>query len=465
MIFSLTFPYYGSSKKVRNRDASLASGAKLLKVKQEVGAKMRKGKRQPREAIATRVSKRKKKSDSSGSSPHSPLLKNQGVVNLMVQALGQRSLACLFSSSDDDWRKKYFTLKLILDGSLDRNLRVTWTNPSDPRSSLPSSRALYEVAASPLYTGSLHHFSNKCSQIPGYLAPLSKIPFLLRTLRLYRSQAGASARELKSLSQAARNQGGSFLISMKEVLGDGGSKPVVETTPTEVVAQDAAPLLRSGGTVGWSFTHSRLGDPGRLLGPSCDNEALKAWDVPFQLEDLTNEMSISILLVWLAGAVKGLQVENARVLPQCCRSGELGSKAMLSKERSRVKSFDISGRTRKLKSSWLSREGKKEVARSLRQDPGYAEQQDQSVEEVQPIGGLITKRQLRVEKAQVSTSRSASFLFPDLGEFRYFEINMFNPSFWEYGSNLGLMAPDLAPVEAAIGGDGNVVDEGVLRCW
>ena len=29
------------------------------------------------------------------------------------------------------------------------------------------------------------------------------------------------------------------------------------------------------------------------------------------------------------------------------------------------------------------------------------------------------------------------------------------------GSNLGLMAPDLAPVEAAIGGDGNVVDEGV----
>ena len=216
-----------------------ASGAKLLKVKQEVGAKMRKGKKTAREAIATRVSKRKKKDDSSGSSPHSPsLLKNQDVVNLMVQALGQKELgrACnsdetpetapegwfcchekyiskshfrfplltllldlldhyqlalsqlcpsvirvindfitrskeegvsvgltelmsllslkesaskeggtgtyylpsrpnhvifRFSSSDDDWRKKYFYVKV--DPStvpVGRNLRVTWTNPS-----------------------------------------------------------------------------------------------------------------------------------------------------------------------------------------------------------------------------------------------------------------------------------------------------------------------------------------------
>lgn len=216
-----------------------ASGAKLLKVKQEIGAKMRKGKKTAREAIATRVSKRKKKDDSSGSSPHSPsLLKNQDVVNLMVQALGQKELgrACnsdetpetapegwfcchekyiskshlrfplptllldlldhyqlalsqlcpsvirvingfitrskeegvsvgltelmslfslkesaskeggtgtyylpsrpnhvifRFSSSDDDWRKKYFYVKV--DPStvpVGRNLRVTWTNPS-----------------------------------------------------------------------------------------------------------------------------------------------------------------------------------------------------------------------------------------------------------------------------------------------------------------------------------------------
>ncbi|KAL0657300.1 hypothetical protein Bca4012_077885 [Brassica carinata] len=78
-----------------------ASGAKLLKVKQEVGAKMRKGKKTAREAIATRVSKRKKKDDSSGSSPHSPsLLKNQDVVNLMVQALGQKELGHACNSDE-----------------------------------------------------------------------------------------------------------------------------------------------------------------------------------------------------------------------------------------------------------------------------------------------------------------------------------------------------------------------------
>lgn len=222
------------------------------------------------------------------------------------------------------------------------------------------------------------------SQIP--TTPLSKIPFLLRTLRVSscsnlfndfialkflnlrisivpvsagdsvvsistgasasgteKSQPGdmtlrPSFRSRGNPSKAAsasrgsdRNQGGSFLISMKEVLDDGGSKPVVETTPTEVVAQDAAPLpevqvpeadyqapkgtseiepsrhkrpridqggasIRSsssssrGGTVGWSFTHSK---PGSILDDSWGLAAimrhLKSVGCPLPaLKDLTN---------------------------------------------------------------------------------------------------------------------------------------------------------------------------------
>lgn len=74
------------------------SGVQLLKVKQEVGEKMKREKKKAKETIATRVSKRAKKKDSSGGSassgPHSPsMLQGQEVVNLMVQACAPRELA------------------------------------------------------------------------------------------------------------------------------------------------------------------------------------------------------------------------------------------------------------------------------------------------------------------------------------------------------------------------------------
>lgn len=88
----------------------------------------------------------------------------------------------------------------------------------------------------------------------------------------------------------------------------------------------------------------------------------------------------------------------------------------------------------------------------------------QSVEEeYNQLVALLPEATTAYEKAQVSDFSVSKLPLPQISESSgTFEINMFNPSFsGEYGSNLGLMAPDLAPVEAAIGGDGNVVDEGV----
>ncbi|XP_048613498.1 meiosis-specific protein ASY2-like [Brassica napus] len=707
-----------------------ASGAKLLKVKQEVGAKMRKGKKTAREAIATRVSKRKKKDDSSGSSPHSPsLLKNQDVVNLMVQALGQKELgrACnsdetpetapegwfcchekyiskshlrfplptllldlldhyqlalsqlcpsvirvingfitrskeegvsvgltelmslfslkesaskeggtgtyylpsrpnhvifRFSSSDDDWRKKYFYVKV--DPStvpVGRNLRVTWTNPSEiedpPKLSTKLTRALYRKLQQSPY-----------SQIP--TTPLSKIPFLLRTLRVSscpnlfndfialkflnlrisivpvsagdsvvsistgasasgteKSQPGdmtlrPSFRSRGNPSKAAsasrgsdRNQGGSFLISMKEVLDDGGSKPVVETTPTEVVAQDAAPLpevqvpeadyqapkgtsevepsrhkrprtdqggapTRSsssssrGGTVGWSFTHSK---PGSILDDSWGLAAimrhLKSVGCPLPaLKDLTNRdeyLDIAHCMGQLAGAVNRAQLRFENALCAAPNAGELAevtemvkaAKADLDQARVRIseleaevtrlgskadaqqgeiesQKLDIQVKSRRINDLEAARkiaehqvreliassqdsqknkeaevklavrEGKKEVAEAYGKilvcvKEKFARKKDevnalvyaqelqanadllkdmlnnkiQSVEEeYNQLVALLPEATTAYEKAQVSDFSVSKLPLPQISE-------------------------SSAPVEAAIGGDGNVVDEGV----
>ncbi|XP_056862253.1 uncharacterized protein At3g60930, chloroplastic-like [Raphanus sativus] len=81
------------------------SGKRLMKVKQEIGENMKRDKKEAKDSIAGRVSKRVKKKDGSGGStslgPHSPsLLKSQEVVNLMVQAHGQKELARVCSSDE-----------------------------------------------------------------------------------------------------------------------------------------------------------------------------------------------------------------------------------------------------------------------------------------------------------------------------------------------------------------------------
>ncbi|XP_056855074.1 uncharacterized protein At3g60930, chloroplastic-like [Raphanus sativus] len=74
-----------------------ASGARLMKVKQEAGEKMKKDakKKKAKDSIGARVKRMKKKDGKSTSSgPHSPsLLKSQDVVNLVVQAHGKSNLA------------------------------------------------------------------------------------------------------------------------------------------------------------------------------------------------------------------------------------------------------------------------------------------------------------------------------------------------------------------------------------
>ncbi|KAJ4901576.1 hypothetical protein Rs2_15527 [Raphanus sativus] len=82
-----------------------ASGKRLMKVKQEIGEKMKRDKKEVKDSIAGRVSKRVKKKEVSGGSttlsPHSPsLLKIQEVVNLMVQAHGQKELAKVCSPDE-----------------------------------------------------------------------------------------------------------------------------------------------------------------------------------------------------------------------------------------------------------------------------------------------------------------------------------------------------------------------------
>uniref|UniRef100_A0A0D3BKW3 thioglucosidase n=1 Tax=Brassica oleracea var. oleracea TaxID=109376 RepID=A0A0D3BKW3_BRAOL len=92
----------------------------------------------------------------------------------------------------------------------------------------------------------------------------------------------------------------------------------------------------------------------------------------------------------------------------------------------------------------------------------------QSVEEeYNQLVALLPEATTAYEKAQVSDFSVSKLPLPQISESSgTFEINMFNPSFsGEYGSNLGLMAPDLAPVEAASGGvnAGAVLARGVWK--
>ncbi|XP_056850762.1 uncharacterized protein At3g60930, chloroplastic-like [Raphanus sativus] len=414
-----------------------ASGKRLMKVKQEIGEKMKRDKKEVKDSIAGRVSKRVKKKEVSGGSttlsPHSPsLLKIQEVTNLMVQAHGQKELAkvcspdetpetapegwfCIHekyiskshlrfplpdllldlldhyqlalsqlcpsvirvingfitrakeegvvvgltelmslytikessskdggsgtyylpcrprlglfksSGSDDDWRKKYFYVKI--DPStvpLGRTLSVVWSDISDiedpPKLTDKLSRALFGNCIRVPILGRLSLFP-VLDQLGSRIdtTPVSEGPFVVdlstgaSTSETEKTQAPKMRPSFRSRNKPAaaasasrgsdKTQGGAFLSSLKEVLDDGTSVPAKDVNPVEPRAQDVVPRpevptveanpqaardplevepprnkrsrtdlgdrpTRSsssssrGGAVGWNFSHSK---PGSIL--------------------------------------------------------------------------------------------------------------------------------------------------------------------------------------------------------
>ncbi|KAL0687141.1 hypothetical protein Bca4012_086818 [Brassica carinata] len=649
------------------------SGVQLLKVKQEVGEKMKREKKKAKETIATRVSKRAKKKDSSGGSassgPHSPsMLQGQEVVNLMVQACAPRELAgackpdetpetapegwfcmhekyiskchlrfplpallldlldhyqlalsqlcpsviravngfltrsreqgvavglcelmslfsikesaskeggsgtyylpgrpglCIFkfTGSDDDWRKKYFYVKIdsstVPEG---RTLRVKWFDPSDiedpPKLPGKLTRALYrKLQQTPCTWGTYTASRVGAARFPSLYGVTFDNPVAVTELEgnsvvsisteastseTEKTQAmplQPSFRSRGNPSKAAsasrgsdKNQGGSFLISMKEVLDDGGSKPVVETTPTEVVAQDAAPLPEV--QVPEADYKAPKGtsevEPSRHKRPRTDLAgAVNRAQLRFEnaLYDAPNAGELAEVTEMVKAAKADLDQARVRISELEAEVTRLGSKADAQQGEIKSQKLDIQVKSRRINDLEAARkiaehqvreliassqdsqknkeaevklavrEGKKEVAEAYgkilvcvkekftrKKDEVsalvYAQELQanadllkdmlnnkiQSVEEeYNQLVALLPEATTAYEKAQVSDFSVSKLPLPQISDSSgTFEINMFNPSFsGEYGSNLGLMAPDLAPVEAAIGGDGNVVDEGV----
>ncbi|XP_056846110.1 uncharacterized protein At3g60930, chloroplastic-like [Raphanus sativus] len=334
------------------------SGARLMKVKQEVGEKMKKDdkKKKAKETIGARVPKRAKKKDGSSESVahglHPPsLLTSQEVVNLMVQAHGRKDLAractpdetpetapegwfCIhqkyiskchlrfplpsllldlldyyqlalsqlcpsvvrvingfitrskeegvavglndlmslflikessskdggsgtynlpcrpklgifkFSASDDDWRKKYFYVKVdSLTVPEGRTLRVSWTDTSDitdPRKlSGKRTRALFrKLQQSPCTWASFTTSRIGSARFPERYNASFLDPVSVADQKVTRGRPSKAADTSRG---SDKSQGGSFLSFVKEVLDEGTSNPVKDITPTEPQVQDVAP--------------------------------------------------------------------------------------------------------------------------------------------------------------------------------------------------------------------------------
>ncbi|XP_056848946.1 uncharacterized protein At3g60930, chloroplastic-like [Raphanus sativus] len=442
-----------------------ASGKRLMKVKQEIGEKMKRDKKEAKDSIAGRVSKRVKKKDASGGSasvgPHSPSsLKIQEVVNLMVQAYGQKELARVCSSdetpetapegwfcihekyiskchlrfplpdllldlldhyqlalsqlcpsvirvingfitrakeegvavglselmslytikessskdggsgtyylpcrprlglfkssgSDDDWRKKYFYVKIDpTTVPVGRALSVIWSDISDiedpPKLTDKLSRALFRKL---------------------YQSPNTWASFTISRI--------GSARFPEQYNASDKTQGGAFLSSLKEVLDDGSSVPVRDVNPVETRAQDVVPRpeippvdvnpqaardpsevepprnkrsrtdlgdrpARSsssssrGGTVGWNFTHSKpesiLDDPWGLA-TIMRHMKMVGCSMP-SINGLTNKeeyVEIAHHMGQLAGAINRAQLRFEETVNGAPSAGDLAQATELFK--------------------------------------------------------------------------------------------------------------------------------------
>ncbi|XP_018462768.1 uncharacterized protein LOC108833870 [Raphanus sativus] len=366
------------------------SGARLMKVKQEVGEKMKKDekKKKAKETIGARVAKRAKKTD--GSSEIAPqgfhppsLLKSQEVVNLMVQAHGRKELAKACNPDEtpetapEGWfciHEKYiskchliFPLSTLILDLLDHyqlalsqlcpsvirviNGFITRSKEEGVDVGLTDLMSLFLIKESSSKDGGSGTYYLPCrpkldiadpcklsgsARFPerykaSFLDPVSVAdlevsegnsvvsisteastsetektqPSRMPLKPSFRSR-GRPSKATNTSRGSDKSQGGSFLSSVKEVLDEGTSNPVKDVTPTEPQVQDVAPLSDApmeeaevqfakdppeiepprnkrsrtdqvdrpsrssssssrGGTVGWSFTHSK---PGSILDDS-----------------------------------------------------------------------------------------------------------------------------------------------------------------------------------------------------
>ncbi|XP_056846146.1 uncharacterized protein At3g60930, chloroplastic-like [Raphanus sativus] len=193
-----------------------------------------------------------------------------------------------FTASDDDWRKKYFYVKI--DPStvpVGRDLRASWSDISEIKDPVKLSGKL---------TRALHR---KLQHSPNtWIAYTTTRVGSARTEDSpYGSVSeGESIFSVSSGARSDKNQGGSFLRTVKDVLDDGGSAPAKDASRSEPKVQEVVPhpevpkveadpqivkdthefeptrSKRSrtdqvdrpsrspssssrGGTVGWNFTH------------------------------------------------------------------------------------------------------------------------------------------------------------------------------------------------------------------
>ncbi|XP_056850777.1 uncharacterized protein At3g60930, chloroplastic-like [Raphanus sativus] len=496
-----------------------SSGARIMKVKQEVGEKMKKDAKKKRamDQIAARVSKRMKRKDGSSGSvsagPHSPsLTKSQEIVNLIVQAHGKKDLAracnpdetpetapegcfCIhekyiskchlrfplpsllfdlldhyelalsqlcpsvirvingfitrskeegvvvgltdlmsllsikessskeggsgtyylpcrpglgifkFTASDDDWRKKYFYVKI--DPSTvpaGRTLRVSWSDASDIKDPAKLSgkltKALFrKLQFSPSTWGAFTTSRIESARFPNrYNASFpdsvsvaglevsegdsvvsistgastyetERTQTNMMTLQPSFRSRGKPAKAASTSRGSDKNQGGSFLSSVKEVLDDGVSAPTKDVNPAEPRVQDVTPhpevpvvdadlqmdrdpleiepprnkrsrtdqvnrpsrsssSSSRGGTVGWNFTHSKPGsvldDPWSL---ATLMRHLKRTECSLpSINNFTNKeeyVEIAHCMGQLAGAVNRAQLKFEDAVHNAPNAGEL----------------------------------------------------------------------------------------------------------------------------------------------
>ncbi|XP_056851670.1 uncharacterized protein At3g60930, chloroplastic-like [Raphanus sativus] len=445
-----------------------ASGARLMKVKQEAGEKMKKDakKKKAKDSIGARVKRMKKKDGKSTSSgPHSPsLLKSQDVVNLVVQAHGKSNLAractddetpetvpegwfCIhekyiskchlrfplptllldlldhyqlalsqlcpsvirvvngfitrakeegviiglselmslflikessstdggsgtyylpcrpglgifkFTASDDDWRKKYFYVKIDpstvpveiedpvkLSGKLTRALYRklqhspnTWGAYTTTR--VGSARFLNDTRIFPFDLvsegGSIFSVSSGAST--SEKTQSHKMPIQPS----FRSR-GRSTKAASSSRGSDKNPGGSFLSSVKEVLDDGGSAPAKDDGRSEPKVQEVVP-------------HSEVpeteADP-QMMRDTHEFEPPRSKRAQFKFEDTVHNAPNTEELAQVTELVKATKTELDQVRIQVselqAEVKRLGSKADVQQGTIESQAIDIQVKNRKI---------------------------------------------------------------------------------------------------------------------
>ncbi|XP_056853306.1 uncharacterized protein LOC130502586 [Raphanus sativus] len=473
-----------------------ASGARIMKVKQEAGEKMKKDakKKKAKDSIGARVSKRMKKKDgkSASSGPHSPsLLKSQDVVNLVVQAHGKKDLARACTDDEtpetvpEGWfciHEKYiskchlrFPLPTLLLDLLDHyQLALSQLCPSVIRVvngfitrakeegvivGLTELMSLFLIKESSTKDGGsgtyylpvvqeikdpvklsgkltralcrkLQHSPNTWGAYTTTRIGSARFPDRYKASfpdsvtvaglevsegeSVFSVSSGASTsertqshkmpiqpsfrsrgRSTKASSSSRgseKNQGGSFLSTVKDALDDGGSAPVKDASRSEPRVQEVVPhsevpeteadpqmvkdthefeppRSKRGGTVGWNFAHSK---PGSVLDDSWGLATLMrhmkrtGCALP-SIANLTNKeeyVEIAHYMGHLAGAVNRAQLKFEDAMHNAPNAEELAQVTELVKatktelDQARVQVSELQAEVKRLGSKADLQQGK-----------------------------------------------------------------------------------------------------------